>query len=66
LRRGPQPRLPISPVRLDLSGAIFRAARINKTKFAGAKLDRAILDQAWLLEADFTAASLKGANPFAA
>jgi uncharacterized protein YjbI with pentapeptide repeats len=33
---------------LDLSGAIFRAARLNKTKLAGANLERAVLDQAWM------------------
>jgi uncharacterized protein YjbI with pentapeptide repeats len=47
---------------LNLSGAIFRAARLNKTKLVGAKLDLAVLDQAWLLEADLTGGSLKGAN----
>src|SRR3984893_6433133 len=30
---------------LDLSGAVLRAAKLNKTNLAGAKLDRAILDQ---------------------
>src|SRR5258708_14235836 len=45
--------------RLNLSAAIFRPARLNKTKLVGAKLDIPVLDQAWLLEPDLTGARLK-------
>jgi len=43
----------------------FRAARINKTKFAGAKLAGAIFDQAWAVGADFSGADLTKASLFA-
>jgi uncharacterized protein YjbI with pentapeptide repeats len=51
---------------LDLSGVNFRAARVNKTKFAGAKLISAIFDQAWAVGADFSSADLSKASLFAA
>ncbi len=49
---------------LDLSGFNLQSARINGTSFKGANLDKAVLDQAWALDADFTGASLKGASLF--
>ncbi|HEY1736319.1 MAG TPA: pentapeptide repeat-containing protein [Methylovirgula sp.] len=51
---------------LDLSGVNFRAARVDKTKFAGARLTGAILDQVWGINADFSGADLTRASLFAA
>ncbi len=50
---------------LDLSSVNFRAARVNKTKFVGAKLTGAIFDQAWAVGADFSGADLTRASLFA-
>jgi hypothetical protein len=39
---------------LDFSGSNLRLARLNRTDLKGARFDRAILNQAWLIDADLT------------
>ncbi len=47
---------------LDFTGADFRRAHLNKTKFAGARLQSAKFDHAIAMEADFTGADLTQAS----
>jgi len=47
---------------LDLTGADLTGAQLQKTLFAGTRLDKANLTQVIALEADFTTASLRGAT----
>src|ERR1700730_6107698 len=44
--------------RFDCPGSKLRLARVNRTDLRGARFDRAILNQAWLIDADLTEASL--------
>ena len=47
---------------LDLTGANFRAALLNRVNLARARLDGSVFDQAWMLKADLSGASLKKAS----
>lgn len=51
---------------MNLSGANFREARLDKTKFAGAHLQGANFNQTWALGADFSGADLTNASLYAA
>jgi uncharacterized protein YjbI with pentapeptide repeats len=41
---------------LDFSGSNRRLAKLNRTDLKGARFDRAILNQAWLIDVDLTEA----------
>ena len=50
---------------MDLRRTKLQSTRLNKTNFRGANLEGVVLDQAWALNADFSAVKGKGASLFA-